>query len=67
MFQGVLREYEGKIHYVEIDIEEDQEIAEAAGVSGTPTIQFFKNKERIESLQGVRMKTVYRSLIDKAL
>jgi protein-disulfide isomerase len=31
--------YAGKIHYVEIDIEQDPEIAEAAGVNGTPTVQ----------------------------
>lgn len=32
---------------MEIDIEEDQEIAEAAGIMGTPCVQFFKNKEMI--------------------
>lgn len=31
--------YSGKIYYVEIDIEADPEIAEAAGVNGTPTVQ----------------------------
>jgi len=39
----VVDEFDGKIHFVEIDIEQD--IAEQAGVAGTPTIQFFKNKE----------------------
>lgn len=43
-------EYQGDIHYVEIDIEADSEIAEAAGVTGTPTIQFFKDKERLHSV-----------------
>ena len=33
--------------FVEIDIEEDAEIAEAAGIMGTPCVQFFKNKEMI--------------------
>jgi len=37
-------EFDGKIHFVEIDIEQDRDIAEQAGVAGTPTIQ-FKNKE----------------------
>jgi hypothetical protein len=31
-----------QIHLVEINIEVDAEIAEAAGVNGTPTIQMFK-------------------------
>lgn len=67
MFKGILKEYAGKIHYVEIDIEEDQEIAEAAGVGGTPTIQIFKSKERLHNLKGVRMKKEYRKFIDAAL
>ena len=55
------------MHLVEIDIEQDQEIAEAAGVSGTPTIQFFKGKERLHHLPGVKMKREYRQLIDASL
>lgn len=31
-----------QIHLVEINIEVDAEVAEAAGVNGTPTIQMFK-------------------------
>ncbi|GMH35286.1 hypothetical protein BSKO_03154 [Bryopsis sp. KO-2023] len=67
MFSGVVDEYSGKMHYVEIDIEEDPEIAEAAGVFGTPVIQFFKNKERLHAISGVKMKRDYRKLIEEAL
>lgn len=35
------------MHFVEIDIEEDPEVAEAAGIMGTPCVQFFKNKEML--------------------
>lgn len=38
VFLQVIDEYKGKVHYVEIDIVEDPEIAEAAGVNGTPTV-----------------------------
>lgn len=43
----VIDEYDQSVHLVEIDIEEDQQIAEAAGIMGTPCVQFFKNKEMI--------------------
>ncbi|MEG4940671.1 thioredoxin-disulfide reductase [Microcoleus sp. F4-D5] len=59
----VVDEFEGKIHYVEIDIEEDPEIAENAGVIGTPTIQYFKNKDLVAELKGVKPKSQYRELI----
>ncbi|KAH9648610.1 NADPH-dependent thioredoxin reductase 3 [Citrus sinensis] len=45
----VIDEFDENVHFVEIDIEEDPEIAEAAGIMGTPCVQFFKNKEMIRS------------------
>ncbi|KAL5719891.1 thioredoxin-disulfide reductase [Ranunculus cassubicifolius] len=60
----VIDEYDQNVHFVEIDIEEDQEIAEAAGIMGTPCVQFFKNKEMIRNLPGVKMKKEYREFIE---
>lgn len=59
----VIDEFEGQIHYVEIDITEDPEIAEAAGITGTPTVQFFKNKEKVGEMRGVKPKSQYREMI----
>lgn len=67
IFNSVLDQYAGKVHYVEIDIEQDPEIAEAAGVNGTPTMQLFKDKERVANLPGVKQKSQYRELIESAL
>ena len=47
----VIDEFDQNIHFLEIDIEEDPEIAEAAGIMGTPCVQFFKNKEMIRSVK----------------
>lgn len=43
----VIDEFDENVHFVEIDIEEDPEVAEAAGIMGTPCVQFFKNKEML--------------------
>lgn len=59
----VVDEFDGQIHYIEIDIEQDPEIAEAAGVVGTPTIQFFKHKDKVDELKGVKPKSQYRDTI----
>ncbi len=63
----VVDEFDRKIHFVEIDIEQDPEIAEAAGVIGTPTIQFFKHKEKVAELKGVKQKSQYREVIQTHL
>jgi thioredoxin reductase (NADPH) len=63
----VVDEFDGKIHYIEINIEQDPEIAEAAGVVGTPTIQFFKNKDKVGELKGVKQKSQYRETIQSLM
>jgi thioredoxin reductase (NADPH) len=63
----VVDEFDGKIHFVEIDIDKDPEIAESAGIVGTPTIQFFKNKDKVAEVKGVKQKSQYRELITSHL
>lgn len=60
----VVDEFDGKIHFVEIDIDKDRDIAENAGVTGTPTVQFFKDKELLQEVKGVKQKSQYRQLIE---
>lgn len=60
-------EFDGQIHYIEIDITEDPDIAESAGVVGTPTIQFFKNKALVSEMKGVKQKSQYRQAIQEQL
>jgi thioredoxin reductase (NADPH) len=63
----VVDEFEGKIHFVEIDIDKDRDIAENAQVTGTPTVQFFKDKELVEQMQGVKQKGEFRKVIERYL
>ncbi|GER39897.1 thioredoxin reductase [Striga asiatica] len=60
----VIDEFDQNVHFIEIDIEEDPEIAEAAGIMGTPCVQFFKNKEMLRTVSGVKMKKEYREFIE---
>ncbi|WP_263971780.1 thioredoxin-disulfide reductase [Leptolyngbya ohadii] len=61
----IVDEFDGQIHYVEIDIEQDPQIAESAGVVGTPTVQFFRDKALVTELKGVKPKSQYRETIQK--
>jgi thioredoxin reductase (NADPH) len=63
----VVDEFDGKIHFIEIDIEEDPDIAESAGISGTPTVQLFKHKDKVAEVKGVKQKSQYRELIESYL
>jgi thioredoxin reductase (NADPH) len=63
----VLKELEGRAQGVEIDIETDQDIAEQAGVTGTPTVQLFLNKELKQQWKGVKQRSEFLQAIDALL
>ncbi len=61
------QELSPRLRQVEIDINVDQELAQAAGITATPTVQFFKNGVQIGELKGLRPKTDYAAIIQKHL
>ena len=63
----VLPELDGAAQGVEIDIEADQAIAEQAGITGTPTVQLFLNKELKQQWQGVKQRSEFRLAIEALL
>lgn len=63
----VIDEFDGRIYFIEIDIQDEPEIAEMGQVVGTPTIQFFKNKELLHEMRGVKQKSEYRQVIEANL
>ena len=38
---------------------------QAANVMGTPRVDFFFKKERVQMMNGVKMKTEYRNVIEQ--
>ena len=63
----VLDELGGRAQGVEIDIEADQEIAQQAGVSGTPTVQLFFQKELKQQFRGVKQRSEFKAAIEQLL
>ncbi len=65
--QRVIQELDGSAQAVVIDIEADQEIAEQAGVNGTPTVQLFHNKAMVKQWRGVKQRSEFRAAIEACL
>jgi len=63
----VLSELAGQAQGVEIDIEADPEIAQQAGVSGTPTVQLFFQKEMRQQWRGVKQRREFLAAIEALL
>ena len=63
----VVEELAPQVHAVEINIEAEPDIAQQAGVSGTPTIQVFHNKELRCQWRGVKQRRMIRTELEKVL
>ena len=63
----VLDELEGQAQGVEIDIEAEQEIAQQAGVNGTPTVQLFFDKQLKQQWRGVKQRSEFLASIQALL
>ena len=65
--QRVINELDGAAQAVVIDIETDQDIAEQAGVNGTPTVQLFHRKAMVQQWRGVKQRSVFKDAIETLL
>ena len=63
----VLEELGGRAQGVEIDIDAEPEIAQQAGVTGTPTVQLFFRKELKQQFRGVKQRSEFRAAIEQLL
>ncbi|APB33370.1 thioredoxin reductase [Gloeomargarita lithophora Alchichica-D10] len=67
ILEKMVQEFTDQMYFVLIDIDQDPEIAEAAGVTGTPTVHLFQRKERLQEWRGVKSKSEYREAIQRCL
>ena len=62
--QRVIKELDGNAQAVVIDIDADQQIAEQAGVSGTPTVQLFHRKAMVKQWRGVKPRSEFKTALE---
>ena len=63
----MIKELDGAVQGIEIDIDKDQEIAQQAGINGTPTIQLFKDKLLKKQWQGVKQRREFKEAIENII
>ena len=62
-----MQDYEGRVHYIDIDIEAHPAIAESVEIVETPAVQFFINKNKVYEFRWVKMKKALRGAIETQL
>ena len=60
-------EYDGKVDFVKINVDENGELAQKYNVFSIPTLAIFKNGEVISQKVGASTKESFKTMIDDSL
>ncbi len=60
-------EYDGKINFVKIDVDQNPKTAAKYGIMSIPTLLIFKNGEPVSHMVGLRPKEELKQSLDDAL
>jgi len=60
-------EYDGRINFVKVDVDQNPKTASRYGIMSIPTLLVFKNGEPVSHIVGVRPKGELKQSLDAAL
>ena len=64
--EALSKEYEGKVKFVKVNVDQNRDSAIKYGVRGIPTIILFKNGDVVDQLVGDHASGTLKEFIDKA-
>jgi thioredoxin 1 len=65
--EALSNEFEGKVKFVKVDVDSNQELASSYEIMSIPTIMLFENGKVEDSIVGAYPATVYKQHIERAL
>jgi thioredoxin 1 len=66
-FEAVSKEYQGRVTFVKLDVDQNEELIRQWNVDGVPTLLFFKNGQAINRIKGIMMRDKLRRQIEGVL
>lgn len=67
ILEALSEEYEGKVTFGKLNIDDYPEIAVSLGVMSIPTIILFKDGKEIDRIIGMMGKPAFKSMVEKHL
>ena len=67
VMEELSQDYEGKVKFVKVNVDENHQSSETYGIASIPTIMIFKNGEIAEKLVGFKPKASFEEIINKHL
>jgi thioredoxin 1 len=65
--EELAREYEGKVGFAKVNVEENSSIAAKYGIAAIPTLLLFKKGEPAQQLVGLKSKKDLKKMLDAVL
>lgn len=65
--QRISSEYDGKLKVYQVNTDNDPGLAQRFGITGVPTLIFFKNGEPAKSVVGFREYDALKAIVDSIL
>lgn len=67
VIEELANEYEGKVNFVKVNVDENNELASKYSVFSIPTLAIFSKGQIVAQQVGAASKGSYKSMIDKTL
>ena len=67
IFEELAREYEGRVQFVRVNVDEAQQIASSLDIMGIPTIVLFHRGKALDRQVGVQPKAMPSEMLGTAL
>ena len=64
VFEELSKDYEGKLKFVKINVEENADLAQKFQISGIPTIALFNKGKEVDRFSGFFQKDMLKAKID---
>ena len=66
IFDELADEYDGKVEFFSVDVDDNGSVAAQFGVSSIPTLVLLRNGSKVQRIIGFKPKDVLKEVIDKA-
>ena len=67
VIEELSEEYEGRVRFAKVNVDDNQQIAGSFGIRSIPTIGFFKDGEAVGGVVGAYPKEALQQVIDDVL
>ena len=64
-FEELARKYEGRVRFLKLNVDENQQVPQRFGIKGIPTLVFFDAGREVERVVGASSKAALERIVDK--